>query len=47
MFCILVILRLLNCVTDAIQVTEGAHYFPRGPHVAQLRGNRKQSAKVR
>jgi len=28
-------LRLLNCITETIQVTEGRQYFPRGPHVGQ------------
>ena len=35
MFRRLVIMRLLNCVTETIQVTEGCIYFPWGPHFAQ------------
>ena len=34
MFCRSVVLCLLNCITKAIQVTEGRKYFPQGPHVA-------------
>ena len=33
MFCGTTILRLLNCITEAIQVTESRKYFPRVPHV--------------
>lgn len=34
MFCISVILCLLNSIIETIHVTEGNKYFPRGPHVA-------------
>ena len=34
MFCTPIISRLLNCITETIQVTEGRIYF-RGPHVGQ------------
>jgi hypothetical protein len=35
-FYIHIILRLLNCITKAIQVPDGREYFPRGPYVGQL-----------
>ena len=34
MFSRSVVLRLLNCITEAVQVTEGRKYFPQGPHAA-------------
>jgi hypothetical protein len=35
MFCSPVVLCLLNCITDTVQVTEGRKYFPQGPHFVQ------------
>jgi hypothetical protein len=35
MFCRPIILCLLNCIIEIIQVTEGHKHFPRGPHVGQ------------
>jgi len=35
MFCSTAILRLLNCITEAIQLTEDSKYFPQVPHVCQ------------
>ena len=35
MFCRTITSRLLNCITETIQVTEGRKYFPRGPRAGQ------------
>ena len=35
MFCRLIWLCLLNCITETIQATEGRSYFPHGPHIGQ------------
>lgn len=34
-YCIPIILHLLNCITETMQVTEGRKYFPRRLHVGQ------------
>jgi len=35
MFCRPIVLYLLNCITETLQVTKGRKYFPPGPHVGQ------------
>jgi hypothetical protein len=50
MLCGPVVLCLLNCITETVQVTDGRKYFHGGPHVdqrwskASLRSQHKSAA---